>query len=68
MYIGMLMTDYEIFAIGETENEVKKNIVRGYKDFYPIDQRRFEKPTFKDLDEWFGCWIMKINDKGYAHP
>lgn len=67
MYIGILRTAYEIYAIGETENEVKKNIVKGYKAFYPIGERRFEKPTFDDLNEWFGCGIFKINPKGYAH-
>lgn len=67
MYIGILKTDYEIYAVGETENDVKKSLVKGYKDFYPIGERRFEKPTFDELNEWFGCRIYKVNSKGHAH-
>lgn len=68
MYIGYLMTDYEIFTYGETQEEVKERIVKGYKDFFGINERMFENPTFDDLNDYFGCWIMKINEKGYAHP
>ena len=68
MYIGILRTHYEIYAIGETPQEVKRRIVRGYKSLYPKGDRKFEKPTFDDLNEYFGCPIFEIDSKkGYAH-
>ena len=68
MFIGILRTHYEVFAVGETEKEVKARIVRGYKALYPKDDRKFEKPTFDDLNEYFGCNIFEIDSKkGYAH-
>lgn len=67
MYIGILKTYYEIYAIGNTENEVRQNLVNGYKDFYRSEDRQFEDPSFDDLNDYFGCRICKINQKGYAH-
>lgn len=68
MYIGILSTYYQIYAIGETEEEVKKNIVKGYKKFHPNAQERtIEKPTYNDLIETFGGGIYKIDPKkGYT--
>ena len=67
MYIGILPTYYEIYAIGETEDEVKKNIVKGYKKRFPPALRSV-KPTFEDLHDYFGCSIYKIDPKkGYTH-
>jgi hypothetical protein len=67
MYIGILMTYYEIYAIGNTKEDVEKNIVQGYKDFYTIEERMFKNPSFDELCEYFGCRVYKINSKGYAH-
>lgn len=67
MYIGILPTYYEIYAIGETEEEVKKNIVNGYKKCHPRIEDRTVKATFEDLYDYFGVSIYKINPKkGYA--
>ena len=68
MYIGILPTYYEIYAIGETEDEVKKNIVKGYKKAFPRKEDRSVKATFEDLHDYFGCSIYKIDPKkGYVH-
>ena len=67
MYIGILPTYYEVYAIGSTEEEVKKNIVKGYKKCYPRIEDRSVKATFEDLYDYFGCSIYKIDPKkGYA--
>ena len=67
MYIGILPTYYEVYAIGETEEEVKKNIVKGYKKAFPPTLRSV-KPTFEELHDYFGCSIYKIDPKkGYTH-
>ena len=67
MYIGILPTYYEVYAVGETENEVKKNLVRGYKKLYPRAENRTVKATFEELHDYFGCSIYKIDPKkGYA--
>ena len=66
MYIGILPTYYEIYAIGETEEEVKKNIVKGYKERFPRKEDRSVKATFEDLHDYFGCSIYLIDPKkGY---
>lgn len=68
MYIGILPTYYEVYAIGETEDEVKKNIVKGYKKAFPRKEDRSVKATFEDLHDYFGCSIYKIDPKkGYTH-
>ena len=68
MFIGILNTYYEIYAIGNTEEEVKKNIVKGYKETYPPNERQLENPTFDDLIEYFGGGIYGIDpQKGYTH-
>ena len=69
MYLAILHTYYEVFAVAETEDEVKKRIVRGYKDAYPVKStRQFENPTFNELNEYFGVHIHEIDPKkGYGH-
>lgn len=68
MFVGILRTHYEVYAVGETEKEVKTRIVMGYKSLYPVETRRFEKPTFEELHEYYGCPIFEIDSKkGYAH-
>ena len=68
MFIGILYTYYEVYAIGSTEDEVKKNILKGYKKTYPPTERRFENPTYDELAEWFGVHIHEIDPKvGYTH-
>ena len=67
MYIGILPTYYEIYAIGETEEEVKKNIVKGYKKAFPPAHRSV-KPTYAELHDYFGISIYEIDPKkGYVH-
>lgn len=67
MYIAILPTYYEVYAIGGTEEEVKKNIVKGYKKAFPRKEDRAVKPTFKELNEYFGVSVYKIPlSVGYA--
>lgn len=67
MYIAILPTYYEIYAIGDTEEEVKKNIVKGYKKMYPRrEDRSVEHATFEELHEYFGIGIYKVGKCGYA--
>lgn len=67
MYIAILPTYYEIYAIGATEEEAKRNIVKGYKKAFPEKEGRSVKATFKELNEYFGVSIYKIDPKkGYA--
>lgn len=67
MYIAILPTYYEIYAIGETKEEVKKNIVKGYKKEFPPEHGRPVKATYKELHEYFGISIYKIDPKkGFA--
>lgn len=67
MYIGILLTYYEIYATGKNKKAVQERIVKGYKDFYREGERQFENPTFDDLNDYFGCRIFKMNKEGYAH-
>lgn len=67
MYIAILPTYYEVYAIGNTENEVKENIVKGYKKCYPRAEDRTVNATFEELHDYFGCSIYKIDPKkGYV--
>lgn len=67
MYIAILPTYYEVYAIGATEEEAKKNIVKGYKKAFPEKEGRSVKATFKELNEYFGISIYKIDPKrGFA--
>lgn len=67
MYIAILRTHYEVYAIGATEEEVKRNIVKGYKKAYPRKEDRSVKATFEELRDYFGVHIHKIDSrKGYA--
>ena len=68
MFIGILRTHYEVYAIGGTPEDVQNNIVKGYKETYPKESREFESPTFAELNDFFGCSVIKINlGVGYAH-
>lgn len=69
MYLGVLFTYYNVYAIGETEDEVKKRIVQGYKSTYPDKgSRQFSNPTFDKLNDYFSCQIHEIDPKkGYTH-
>jgi hypothetical protein len=67
MYIAILRTHYEVYAIGATEEEVKKNIVKGYKKAYPRKEDRSVKADYDELHDYFGIHIHKIDPrKGYA--
>lgn len=67
MYIAILRTHYEVYAIGATEEEVKKNIVKGYKKAYPRKEDRSVKANYEELHEYFGIHIHEIDPKkGYA--
>lgn len=67
MYIAILPTYYEIYAIGATEEEAKRNIVKGYKKAFPEKEGRSVRATFKELNEYFGVSIYKIDPKrGFA--
>jgi len=67
MYIGILPTFYEVYAVGETEDEVKKNLVKGYKKLYPRRADRTVNATFEELHDYFGCSIYEIDpEKGYV--
>lgn len=67
MYIAILPTYYEVYAIGETMEEVKKNIVKGYKKAYPRKEGRSVKASYEELREYFGISIYKIDPKrGFA--
>ena len=66
MFIGILPTFYEVYAVGETEEEVRKNIVKGYKKAFPPALRSV-KPTFEELHDYFGVSIYEIDpQKGYT--
>jgi hypothetical protein len=66
MFIGILPTHYEIYAIGETEDEVRKNLVEGYKKCYPPALRSV-KPTYAELHDYFGISIYEVDPKkGYT--
>lgn len=68
MYLAVLRSHYEVYAIGETEEEVKRNIVNGYKKCYRSGARTIENPTFDELHDYFGCCIHEIDpQKGYTH-
>lgn len=67
MYLAILRTHYEIYALGVTEEEAKKNVVKGYKKIYPNkNDRSVEKATFKELEEYFGIAIHYIDNRGYT--
>ena len=67
MYIAILPTYYEVYAIGGTKEEVQKNIVKGYKKAYPRKEDRSVKATYEALNEYFGVSIYKIPlSVGYA--
>jgi hypothetical protein len=66
MFIGILPTYYEVYAIGETEEEVKKNLVKGYKKTF-LPALRTVKPTYEELHDYFGISIYQIDPKkGYT--
>ena len=67
MYIAILFTNYEIYAIGNTEEEAKQNVVKGYKKMYPRkEDRSVEHATYEELNEYFGIHVYKVGKGGYA--
>lgn len=67
MYLAILETNYEIYAIGQTEEDVRRNIVKGYKRMYPRkEDRSVEKVTYEELNDFFGIAIYEIGKRGYA--
>lgn len=69
MYLAVLHTYCEVYAIGGTEEDAKNNIVKGYKKTYPRKEDRSVNPvTFDALHDYFGVAIYKIPlSVGYAH-
>lgn len=67
MHIGVLETYYRIFAIGKNEEEVLKNLLKGYKKTYPKkEERTITNPKNAwELIEYFGGGIHQIKD-GFA--
>lgn len=67
MYIAILQTHYEIYAIGATEAEAQRHIVEGYKTAFSEGYREFDDPTFEDLRDFFGCIVSEIDPaKGWT--
>ena len=67
MYIAILDTHYAIYAVGETETAVKRNIVKGYKKTYPNKKTRsVENATFEELNEYFGIRVFEIKNGEYV--
>ena len=64
-YLAILRTHYELYVVAESEESAKKRIVEAYKKFYG-KHRQLEKPTYKELNEYYGCPIYKVDTtKGF---
>lgn len=65
MWIAVLSTYYEIYAIGETREEAMKNCAKGYRKFYKKEERSEETKhgTVKELNDYFGINSFKLHDK-----
>lgn len=67
-HLAILHTYYEIYATGETIEELKKNVVKGYEAYYPNKHdRSVEDATFEALREYFGVTLVEIDlETGYT--
>lgn len=67
-YLAILRSYCEIYATGETIEELKTNVVKGYEAFYPTKHdRSVEDATFEALNEYFGVTIVEIDlETGYT--
>lgn len=66
MFIAVLETKYQVYAIGETKEEAEKNLLKGYKKSFPKDEREFENPkSAEELIEHFGGGIYQTKN-GFA--
>lgn len=80
MKIMILELKYEIYAIGETEEECRENLLKGFKQYlksYHITFEEWVKNSGEDflddynndmwtfLDEYYGVRIYDVT-KGYA--
>ena len=66
MYIAILQTYYELYAIGKTRREAEENIVKAYLNCMPVD-RQIENPTFETLRWEIGIGVYYIDPKkGYV--
>jgi hypothetical protein len=70
LYIAILQTYYEVYAIGSTEEEARKNVAKGYRKLYRPEDRNPETKhgTVKELEDFFGIHTYEIDPKvGYTH-
>ena len=63
MYLCIISTYYEIYALGETKAEAKANALKGYKKRYKKEDRTLENPTPDELIEYFGGGVYYIDPK-----
>lgn len=69
LYIAILFTNYEVYAIGSTDEEARKNVAKGYRKLYKPDKRNPETihGTVKELEEYYGIHTHEIDTRvGYT--
>lgn len=80
MYIASLLDlKYEIYAVGQTEEECKANLLKGFKQYLKgyhvtfkewleeinVDYADYNKDMWTFLHEYYGAHMFNIT-KGYA--
>jgi hypothetical protein len=69
IYISILYTYDEVYAIGKTYEESRENVARGYRKLYKPNERTPDARhgTVKELEEYFGIHTHEIDTKkGYT--
>lgn len=66
MFLAVLRTHYEIYAIGSTKAESEKNLLKGYKESFPKEDRTIKSPkSAQELFDYFGGGVHEIKN-GYV--
>lgn len=63
-YLAVVPTDYEIYAVGETEAKAKRAALKAAKEW--LDRRDVKYKSLKELEEWLGCNVYPISEFGVA--
>jgi len=63
-YLAVVPTDYEIYAVGETEAKAKRAALKAAKEW--LGNLGVQYKSLKELEEWLGCNVYPISEFGIA--
>lgn len=62
MYLAVVSTDYEIYAIADTEAKARRNALVAAREWLAMSDIKYK--SLKELEEWIGCNVFPLSQFG----